>query len=455
MSQPPPATGDERMFLGHPKGLAFLAFTEAWERFSFYGMVSLLLLYMIQSLLTPDVAGHVHGLAQLRAGMEAIGGPQSNQGFASQIFGLYTGLVYFTPVFGGMLADRLLGQKRTVVVGAVMMAAGHLLMAAEASFLIALVLLIAGTGCLKGNISTQVGHLYGPQDDGRRTRAFAIFSAGINFGALSGPVACGIVAQVHGWHAGFALAGVLMVLGLATYIAGWRHLPADVLRRRGGPSAPMSPQDWKKVGALIALSLIAVMATAAYNQQTNGGILFIEESVDRRLLGWTVPSTTFVSLDGLFCIVSVPILVTLWRRQARRGGEPGDLRKIATGFLLTGVANLMMIIPASTAAAGGAVSMSWVVALFALNAFAFIHYWPTLLALFSRAAPAAINSTMMGVLFLSNFLGNILVGMLGTLWEKVSHPAFFLLHAGLGLAACLVTLAFRRRFSRALAEPPA
>ncbi len=437
-------------FLGHPRGLAFLALTEAWERFSFYGMVSLLLLYLIQSLLIPGTAEQVYGLAWFREMLESISGPLSNQGFASQIFGLYTGLVYFTPVFGGLLADRILGQKRTVILGASLMSAGHMLMVLDAGFLAALGLLVVGTGCLKGNISTQVGHLYPDADDSRRTRAFAIFSAAINLGALSGPIACGIVAQIYGWHVGFGLSGVLMLLGLATYLSGWKYLPPDIMRKKIQRTGVMSAQDRRKIVALILLSVVALLATTAYNQQTNGGLLFIEESVDRNLFGWTIPSTTFVALDGFFCILSVPFLVALWKWQARRGREAGDIRRIAVGYILTAAANLLMIIPAASAAQGASVSMLWVVGLFALNALAFIHYWPTLLALFSRVSPASVNSTMMGVLFLSNFVGNILVGMLGTLWEKISHPSFFLLHAGLGIAACLLMLIFRRPFERIL-----
>lgn len=224
------AIGDS--FWGHPKGLAYLAFTEAWERFSFYGMSALLLLYMIQHLLAPGMADSVLGFAGLRSAIETLTGPLSNQAFASQMFSLYTGLVYFTPIFGGLLADRVLGQRRTVVLGALLMTAGHILMAFEASFLIALALLIAGTGCLKGNISVQVGQLYRPEDGERRTRAFAVFSAAINVGALLGPLLCGILAQVYGWHIGFGSAGALMLVALATYIRGWKHLPLDRKRQR-------------------------------------------------------------------------------------------------------------------------------------------------------------------------------------------------------------------------------
>lgn len=440
-----------RSFLGHPRGLAYLAFTEAWERFSFYGMSALLLLYMIQHLLVPGVADGVLGFASLRSALGSLTGLLSNQAFASQLFSLYTGLIYFTPIFGGLLADRLLGQRRTVVLGAILMTMGHGLMAFEASFLIALLLLITGTGCLKGNISVQVGLLYGPDDGRRRTRAFAIFSAAINLGALLGPLVCGILAQIYGWHIGFGAAGVLMLIALATYLAGWKHLPPD-RKRLGGPSTktPLTPRDWRIVSALLFLSAISILPCAAYYQEMNAGLLFIDASVDRRLFGWAVPTASFNALDGLFCILAVPALIALWRWQAKRGREAGEMSKITIGYLIIAVANLMMIIPAGWADRGEVVGSIWPVMLYALNALGFTFYWPTLLALFSRAAPAQVNSTMMGAVFLSIFLGNLLVGSLATLWEAISHSGFFALHAAFAFGAFLLMLIVARPLNRLL-----
>ncbi|HSQ98822.1 MAG TPA: oligopeptide:H+ symporter, partial [Sphingomicrobium sp.] len=210
-------------FFGHPTGLAYLAFTEMWERFSYYGMTALLVLYMTKQLLTPGHAEHVAGLAALRHLFE-LRGPMSDVAFASLIYGWYGGLVYFTPILGGLVADRWLGTRSTVVLGALLMCAGHLAMSFDQSFLLALLLLIAGSGCLKGNISAQVGQLYPPHDETRRTGGFTIFSAGINIGAVLGPLGCGTVAALYGWHAGFALAAGLMMLALVIYLLGQRHL---------------------------------------------------------------------------------------------------------------------------------------------------------------------------------------------------------------------------------------
>ncbi|HEV7289976.1 peptide MFS transporter [Sphingomonas sp.] len=436
---------------GHPKGLAYLAFAEAWERFSFYGMSALLLLYMLQHILTPGVAEGVLGFAGLRAGLEGLTGPLSNQAFASQVFSLYTGLVYFTPIFGGLLADRWLGQRRTVLLGAVLMAIGHFLMAFEGSFLFAIAFLIAGTGCLKGNISVQVGFLYGADEAGQRTRAFAIFSAAINVGALLGPLLCGVLAQLYGWHVGFGAAGVLMLIALATYLSGWKHLPADRRRQRNGAARqPLSQDDWRRVAALLFLGAISIPACAAYFQEMNAGLLFIDASVERGLFGWTVPTASFNSLDGLFCILAVPVLIALWRWQARRGREAGEMAKLTIGYLIIAVANVMMVVPAGWADRGESVGAIWPVLLYALNALGFTFYWPTLLALFSRAAPAQINSTMMGTVFLSVFLGNLLVGHVATLWETMAHARFFALNAAFAGGACLVMLIVARPVSRLL-----
>src|SRR6187397_1389459 len=183
---------------GHPRGLAYLAFTEAWERFSYYGMTALLALYMVNELLLPGHVEHIGGFAAFRAAIESVVGPLSTQALASQIFGLYSGFVYFTPLLGGMIADRWIGQRNAVVIGALSMSAGHVAMAFDQTFLIALLLLVIGSGFLKGNISAQVGALYPVDDEARRTRGFAIISIGINFGAVCGPLLCGLLAQRYG-----------------------------------------------------------------------------------------------------------------------------------------------------------------------------------------------------------------------------------------------------------------
>ena len=223
----PHAAVPERTILGHPRGLFVLFFAEMWERMSYYGMRSLLVLYMVNHLfIRPDVGQKVLGFTALKGALEAAFGPMANQALSSQVYGLYTGFVYLTPFFGGLLADRLLGRRKAVIVGGVLMAIGHFLMAMENMFFLALMFLILGNGCFKPNISTQVGGLY-PPGDHRRDSAFSIFYVGINVGAFLAPLICGTLGQRVGWHWGFAAAGVGMVLGLIVYVMFQKSLPVE------------------------------------------------------------------------------------------------------------------------------------------------------------------------------------------------------------------------------------
>ncbi|MGZ3351237.1 MAG: peptide MFS transporter, partial [Xanthobacteraceae bacterium] len=226
-----PATGiGGRDFLGHPRGLAVLFATESWERFSYFGNAALVVLYMVKYLLEPGRVEAVLGFGAVKAALEFLFGRLDPQPLASQIFGFYTGLAYFMPVLGGLIADRLLGQRRTVIIGGVLMAIGHFMMAFETLFLLALLMLILGIGAFKPNISTQVGALYPPADT-RRDRAYSIFYLGINIGAFLAPLVCGTLAVQYGWHAGFGAAGVGMLVSLGIYLGGRHTLPPDALPR--------------------------------------------------------------------------------------------------------------------------------------------------------------------------------------------------------------------------------
>jgi POT family proton-dependent oligopeptide transporter len=437
-----------RTFFGEPIGLLYLSFTEAWERFSYYGMTALLVLYMSQSLFLPGHVEHVAGFTAFRAGVEAVFGRMSTLALASQVFGLYTGFVYFTPVFGGLIADRFLGRRRAVMLGAVLMSAGQIAMAFDQSFLVALALLITGCGLLKGNISVQVGALYAPDDAAGRTRGFSIYSMGINFGATVGPLLCGLLAQVYGWHAGFALGGALMLLGLATYIAGYRTLTETIpAANRMQPAAKLDAHAWRAVLALFGVMALTIFQSIAYYQNSNIALVWINAHVDLGLFGWRVPVAWFNSIDPLVSILSVPVLIALWKWQERRGGEPREIAKIATGAAIASIANLLLVI--------GSVTFVRVPVLFpmlydVLLGVAFLYYWPTLLALVSRAAPPAIKSTMMGVAFLTLFLSNITIGRLGGFYEHMKPTAFWAIHAAIAATGALLALVFARPLGRIL-----
>src|SRR3954470_3893639 len=214
-------------------------------------MMALLVLYMVNQLLLPGHVEHVVGFAGFRHVLEGVFGHLSNQALASQIFGLYSGFVYFTPMLGGWVADRWIGQRNAVVLGALSMSGGHIAMAFDQSFLLALLLLVVGSGLLKGNISAQVGGLYPAADEARRTRGFAIFSTAINFGAVAGPLLCGYLGERYGWHIGFGAAALFMLGALATYLSGYRYLPARVERKARATAAPLSTKDYKVIAALI------------------------------------------------------------------------------------------------------------------------------------------------------------------------------------------------------------
>jgi len=437
-----------RTFFGQPMALAFLSFTEAWERFSYYGMTSILVLYMSQALLTPGHVEGIVGFTGFRAALESVFGPMTTLALASQIMGLYTGLVYFTPVLGGWVADRWTGRRTAVMLGAVMMSAGHLAMAFDASFLFALLLLVSGCGLLKGNISTQVGELYAETDGEGRTRAFAIFSIGINVGAVVGPLLCGLLAQLYGWHAGFGLAGALMLIGLCTYIAGLRYLPPDRPRRaQAGTKVALDHRQWRIVAALAVVAAITIFQSIGYYQNTNMNLVWINRSVDLDLLGFHVPVAWFNSIDPLSSILGVPVLLALWRFQAARGSEPDDLGKIGTGAWLTVLANLLLVVACLI---GARVNVLFPIIYDILLGLGFLYYWPTLLALVSRAAPASVKAMMMGAVFLSLFVANTLIGWLGGFYEHMTPAGFWAMHAGIAATGGVLAFVLKRPLKRAL-----
>jgi POT family proton-dependent oligopeptide transporter len=450
MTRLEPDIASGRTFFGQPRALAYLAFTEAWERFSFYGMTALLVLYMSQQLFLPGHVEHVAGFAAFRAGLESLFGPMSPVALASQIYGLYTGFVYFTPVFGGIVADRWIGKRNAVVIGALLMSAGHIAMAFDQSFLIALLLLVLGCGLLKGNISAQVGALYADGDGAGRTRGFAIFSTGINVGAVVGPLACGLLAQVYGWHAGFGLAGVLMLIGLATYLAGYRTLSAEThaVTHSDEPTA-LDRGQWRVVGALLFVMLITVFQSIAYYQNSNIALVWINDHAGLDLFGFKVPVAWFNSIDPLASIVGVPVLIALWRWQRMHGGEPGELGKIATGAWICCAANLLLVVASRIP---GRAHVLFPAVYDVLQGVAFLYYWPTLLALVSLAAPRRLKSTLMGVAFLSLFVANTTIGRLGAYYERLGPTSFWTLHAGLAATGALLAMFFGPRLARVLAD---
>ena len=439
---------EERAFLGHPKGLFYLAFTEAWERFSYYGMTALLVLYMVNQALLPGHLENIAGFAGFRSAIESVVGPQSTQALASSVFGLYSGFVYFTPMLGGLIADRWIGQRNAVVIGALLMSGGHIAMAFEQSLLLALLLLVTGSGFLKGNISAQVGSLYPRDDEARRTHAFTIFSTGINIGAVLGPLVCGLLAQIYGWHFGFGVAGLFMLAGLATYLYGYRYLPARVAsseRQTGNLTA----REWYTTLAVIAVIVITIFQSISQYQIFNVFPVWIQQHVARQVGGYTVPIPWYFSLESLTSILVAPLLFLLWRWQASRRGEPGDLSKIGIGAGLAVVTNLFLVVPILVSP-GARIHPLWPGLYCVGTGISFMYYWPTTLALVSRAAPAKVNATMLGIAYMSLFVSNNLIGWIGGFYERMTPAAFWALHAAIAAAGGVIVLLLGRSIARLL-----
>ncbi|TVQ94057.1 MAG: MFS transporter [Deltaproteobacteria bacterium] len=546
-------------FLGHPVGLFILFFTEMWERFSYYGMRGLLKLYMVNYLFVVHrqvYQGNTQvtedGDPSTTLGYEALGWllPESVQGQASVLYGWYTGLVYLTPLFGGILADWLLGQRKAVVVGGVLMALGHFVMAAEDWFFPALILLILGNGLFKPNVSTQVGGLY-PEGDPRRDGAFTIFYMGINLGAFLSNLVCGTLAALYGWHYGFGAAGVGMVLGLVVYLVGGRYLPEDKLSRRrrgaasesphsapapgesesqaprptragGGhigfglfflingiaitaltyngslgdyailtwgpivfgatqllygiyrfrqppvvPKAPSPPKkasnesaralgfsqrEWLAIGALVALCALNIVFWAVYEQQGNTMQTWADEkTIWPTILGFTIPSTWFQSLNPLFIFMMAPLLDMLWGWQSKAGYGWSSVTKMAVGCTILGMSFLVMVAGAQ-AIGDGAGSLLWPVLTVFLLTVGELYLSPIGLSLVTKVSPVRIVSMMMGMWFLSSFFGNLLSGYIGVLYDLMPLDGFFLLLYGLGVGAGLIMFALARPLKRALGD---
>jgi len=432
---------------GHPKGLTVLFATEMWERFSYFGMASLLVLYMVKYLLLPGHVEAVLGYRAVKAALESMFGRLEPQPLASQIFGFYTGLAYLTPILGGYVADRFIGQRNTAVVGALLMATGHFLMAFEALLFVALSFLILGIGAFKPNVSTQVGSLYAPEDQ-RRLRAYSIYYVGINIGAFLAPLVCGTLGDEVGWHYGFAAAGIGMVIGTAIYIFGLRHLPPDELHRtRAGhvEAQPFTVDERRAIVGLVCVFTLVTFFWATYDQQGNTLLLWAEYFTERRIdLGFwrgEIPTTWFLALNPLMIFVFTPVLIKLWSVERQIGAELSTISKLALGFLCVALGNLIMAAAAWDLAPTAKASPLWLVGYFTIVTVGELHLAPVGLALISRLAPARVLSLMMGLWFAATFPGDVLGGWLGGFWNSMGKTHFFLMIGAIAAAAGLAVFA--------------
>jgi len=457
----------DKSFFGHPRGLATLFFTEMWERFSYYGMRAILIYY-----LTTSVAKGGLGFADSKAGA---------------VYGLYASMVYLMCLAGGWVADRVVGQRRAVLMGGVLIAAGEfcLVMPAVASFYLGLVLLVCGTGLLKGNVSTIVGQLYAPGDP-RRDSGFSIFYMGINIGALISPLICGWIGEHYGWRMGFGVAGLAMLAGLVQYLLTGRHLGSAGLHpaSTGDPARDMREKksairalaigagvvallaalsttgiveidatmlsnaqgwlllgisavvfswliffgDWtpierKRSAAILVLFVSSALFWAAFEQAGSSLSLFAERGTNCQIFGFVFPASWFQSVQPVFVVTLAPVFAWIWLAMGRR--EPSSPGKFAMGLLFGGLAFLILVPAAYTVVSGAKVGPYWLIVTYFLQTLGELCLSPVGLSSMTKLAPERAAGFMMGIWFLSTSIGNWLAGQAASVYSSMPLPTLF------------------------------
>jgi len=470
----------DKSFFGHPRGLATLFFTEMWERFSYYGMRAILIFY-----LTASVAKGGLGFADSKAGA---------------VYGLYTAMVYLMCLSGGWIADRLIGARRAVLIGGILIACGEFCLVAPTltAFYVGLVLLVCGTGLLKGNVSIIVGQLYA-QGDQRRDSGFSIFYMGINIGALISPLFCGWVGERISWRLGFGVAGLGMLAGLVQYLLTSRHLgsaglhPAstgnaeeDLRERRKAIRAlgigvavvaflaalgmsgvveltatmisdgvgwcllgisvlifswliffgNWSPVERKRSAAILVLFVSSALFWAAFEQAGSSLSLFAERGTDCSIFGFSFPASWFQSVQPIFVIALAPVFAWLWLAMGPR--EPSSPAKFALGLLSGGLAFAILVPAAYMVVSGAKVGPYWLIGTYLLQTLGELCLSPVGLSAMTKLAPARAAGFMMGIWFLSTSIGNWLAGKAASMYSSMPLPTLFGSVAAFSIAAAIV-----------------
>ncbi|HUO92536.1 MAG TPA: peptide MFS transporter [Rhizomicrobium sp.] len=440
------AAPKEATLFGHPRGLTFLFSTEMWERFSYYGMRAILVYSLVNYLLLHPTVDTMIGYHALKRGLELVfnaGHPLALQPLSSNIYGTYTAFVYLTPVFGGMIADRWIGQRYSVIIGGIIMALGEFALMLPSTFLIGLLLIITGNGFFKPNISTQVGNLY-KAGDSRIDRAYSIFYVGINVGATFSPLVCGSLGDAYGYHWGYGAAGIGLIVALIVYLSALRTLPADRIGRikaQVTEKKPLTGEDWKAVIALVLLVIPGSLFWAAYEQQGNTISLFAQDLTDKHLIpgliNWQIPAAWFQAFNPAMIVAFTPLVVGFWGWQSKRGKEPSVLTKMALGNFMLALSYVIMA-AAMYFSGAGQIFWLWLFFYFAVITMGELYFSPIGLALTARVAPAQVLSMMMGFWFMTNFFGNLLQGYIGSYYSSMSKSSFFLLCAAVGAVAGVI-----------------
>jgi POT family proton-dependent oligopeptide transporter len=404
-----------KAWFGHPRGLTILALTEMWSSFCYFGMRALLIYYLTKELLISQEASSI-------------------------IYGTYSSIAFFTPVLGGIISDRWLGRRRAVLIGAVIMAVGSFMMAVPSLLYPALATIAIGNGLFLPSLSSQINELY-EEGDPRKASAYNIYYAFINLGAVLSPLIGGAIGEMFGWHWGFVVTGIGMVLGLMLYLGGARHLPPEPQRQQQAETGQTSDDriHAKVIWLLAAVFLFVIAFRAAYEQAGNTIAIWADTGVDRRIGDWSIPMTWFQSLNPLFIFLFTPIVVARWTRLARKGRDQSAVTKMGTGALIMAASYLMLAI---TSWLGGAhASWLWLVVFFVVYTIGELYILPVGLGLFGRMAPARHAATMIAAWFAASFFGNLAAGLLGTVWSMMAPPKFFVVVALVSFASGISLLA--------------
>jgi len=436
----------DRAFLGHPVGLGWLGATEFWERFSYYGMQALLVLYMVHQLFTPEHIHNIIGLDPFVWVVSIFFGGGQGQVLASHIFGFYGFCVYLTPLAGGYIADRFLGRTVAVTLGASLMALGHFLMAFDASFIFALLCLMSGVGLFKGNIASQVGELY-KLNDPRRATAYQMFLMSVQIAVIVSPLVCGTLGEVYGWHYGFGAAGIGMLIGLATYLFGRYSLPREMARKSAmdpiaEPAAPrLQRNDWVKIGLLVFLLPVMAVSLVGNQQIFNAYLIWSEANYQLVFFGKTMPITWLLSFDAAFSAITMLASLSFWKWWSTRWTEPDEITKMTIGIGIAALAPLMLALASIVVATTHhKVGLWYAVGFHVINDLGFANVLPIGIALYSRAAPKGRSGVMIGVYYLHLAMSAWSIGWLGGLYSSMPAPAFWFLHVGLMVGAAAVML---------------
>ena len=414
----------EPTWFGQPRGLTILFLTNMWEQFSYYGMRALLVYYMTKELLFA-------------------------QEHSSFVYGAYTACAYFTPIIGGVIADRYLGKRRAIIIGASVMALGHFMMAFEPLFYPALATIALGNGLFLPSLPSQIDDLY-ERGDPRRSWAYNVYYVGINIGGFLAPLICGTLGEVYGWHYGFGAAGIGMVVGLVIYLWGQKYLPdqrVGMVALGTDDAGLREPFSRPLIGLLVGIALAVTVFRGAYEQVGNTLALWADTGIDRAVGTFVIPMTWFQSLNPLMVMLMTPALLAWWSRKSASASRAALAYRMAIGSLIVALA--YAVLGTIELMAGNApASWMWLALFFVIFTFGELFILPTGLGIFARLAPRGQGATTVASWYFVIFLGSLFAGVVGTLWSSMIHAAFFLLLSGLGVTAAVLLVLLQKPLDR-------